>query len=205
MNVHLIEFAEKVVDVHGYNISTDLSKIQKDIVFEIFSGTYTDREVMYAWSKCELLKDKSNWIDTIRELRNRMIDIFFEELKKYEEVKTFGELLSFAKTVSYKQDNAEVTSVEARAAAIIESAIISQTKKASGVVPIGISEEQADATVRALKKQTSKQVDEVYSVVMEDMYNKYMWCTNCPSCSSCVPRRHLYCWNCGQKINWAEK
>ncbi len=81
-------------------------------------------------------------------------------------------------------------SVEIRAAATI----VSQIRGARGIVSIAISENQAEAAIRALEKQIPKEID---TTIGDRLYG------GCPVCGRLWQEEihvHSYCDFCGQKL-----
>lgn len=60
-------------------------------------------------------------------------------------------------------------------------------------------------TIReAVKKQMPKEIGELYKSEIEELPGKFILSGNCPICGSAVHKKHVYCWNCGQRIKWPE-
>ena len=59
-------------------------------------------------------------------------------------------------------------------------------------------------SIHCMEKQIPMKIDEVYQARIEDMPGKYILSGNCPVCGSPVPKKHWYCWSCGQRLEWPE-
>lgn len=58
--------------------------------------------------------------------------------------------------------------------------------------------------IESLKKQIPQKINEVYQARIEDMPGKYILSGNCPVCGSPVPKKHWYCWSCGQRLKFPD-
>lgn len=58
--------------------------------------------------------------------------------------------------------------------------------------------------ITALEKQIPKEISEIYQARIEEFPGKYILSGNCPVCGSAVPKKHWYCWSCGQRLIWPE-
>lgn len=93
MDKYLVEFAKRVSEKHGASTPICIDDINFNTVDKIYSALYDGKDVFEIWANCELLKDKKTyWSDSVRDLKNRMIETFFDQLHN-SEYKTFGEFL----------------------------------------------------------------------------------------------------------------
>lgn len=70
------------------------------------------------------------------------------------------------------------------------------------IVLMAITEGTMQAIIESLEKQISKTVYDMYMARMEELPGQGIVSGSCPACGSPVPKKHYYCWKCGQRLIW---
>lgn len=75
-------------------------------------------------------------------------------------------------------------------------------KKDENIIVMAITEVNMQAAIESLEKQIPKTVYDMYMERVEELPGQGIVSGNCPACGSSVPKKHCYCWKCGQRLIW---
>lgn len=150
----------------------------------------------------ELDEDDIRTLKKYGQIRNDGSEPTEENLKGYCEILLGSAIENLAKKY-YEEELEEYALQESKELREIETG-------ESALVVAGHLEEMMNGqypgdfrTIReSVKKQIPRETGELYKTELEELPGKYILSGNCPICGSAAPKKHRYCWNCGQRLKW---